>query len=706
MLFCSDGLSGMVDDDRLAEVLGQGDDPQAVADALVQAALKGGGEDNITAVVVMAIAGEVPEGGGAAAAAAPRFGPERRDAEPGGPRGAAMSARRALGRLRGRVVVLVAGAAALLLVLVVAVALFNSSVYFVGTRDGRVALYNGLPYVLFGRELSHVVEVAPTRYAAVGRVREGARGRPRADHQGGGTALHPRSRPLHDHVAAGDHGWLHHHIDRRGGHLVPGAGEHVVHCGGERTRRPWGRPSRSPPRDRGEEAMSRSNRELLFLFPALLVTTVGFALVYMRESETLDWYSLSYGAAFLGLFGLVHVFRRLLVPRADPYLLPITALLSSLGILMIYRLDQRLALLQAEWLVVGLVVFVAILVLFRRYEVLADYRYLVGLLGILLLLFTIVAAREVNGARLWVRFGGIGFQPPEFAKVLLVVFFAAYLADVRELLAVSTRRVLGVAVPPFRYLAPLLAVWALSLALMIFLKDLGTSLLFFGALLALLYVATGRPLYVVTGLGLFAGGSVVLYQLFHHVQVRVDVWLNPWSDVAGRGYQIVQSLFALAAGGLFGRGLGEGYLLLRSGQPIIPALETDFIFSAIGEELGLAGAAAIVLLYFIFVYRGLRVAVDARDDFSRLLAAGLTALFGLQAFIILGGVTKLIPLTGITLPFVSYGGSSIVANFALLALLLLASDRGMQQEERLVKEAVERGAVVPAPGPRVAQGRG
>jgi cell division protein FtsW (lipid II flippase) len=436
--------------------------------------------------------------------------------------------------------------------------------------------------------------------------------------------------------------------------------------------------------------MSRRNRELLFLFPALLVTTIGFASVYIRRSDSLDWYSLGYGAIFLGLFGLVHLVRRVLAPQADPYLLPITALLSSLGILLIYRIDEKLALQQAEWLLVGLVVFVAVLVLFRHYEALADYRYLVGFAGIGLLLFTILAAREVNGARLWVRLGPVGFQPAEFAKLLLVIFFAAYLADVRELLAVSTRRVVGIAMPPFRYLAPLLAVWLLSLALMVFVKDLGTSLLFFCALLALLYVATGRPLYVVTGLLLFAGGAFVLYNLFGHVQTRVDIWLDPWRDVAGKGYQVVQSLFALASGGLFGKGLGQGYLTLQNGRTIIPALETDFIFSAIGEELGLAGAVAIVLLYFIFVYRGLRVALDARDDFSRLLATGLTAMFGLQAFIIIGGVTKLIPLTGITLPFVSYGGSSIVANFALVALLLLASDRAMEEEEQFVREAAAR----------------
>ena len=426
--------------------------------------------------------------------------------------------------------------------------------------------------------------------------------------------------------------------------------------------------------------MSTRNKELLLLFPAILLTTIGFATVYIRRSEDLDWASLSYGAIFLGLFGLAHVARRLLVPSADPYLLPITALLSTLGILMIYRLKPELALQQAIWLVVGLVTFVLVLVGARRYRRLVRYKYIVGLAGLTLLLFTILFAREIGGARLWVRFAGVGFQPPEFAKLLLVIFFAAYLCDMRELLAVSTHRVLGLALPPFRYLAPLLTIWGLSLAMMIFMKDLGTSLLFFGALLAVMYVATDRLFYVVLGMGLFAGGAFLLYQIFPHVQTRVDIWLDPWADPTGKGYQILQSLFALAAGGLFGRGLGDGYLLLQSGATIIPALETDFIFSAIGEELGLAGSAAIVLLYLIFVFRGLRMALRSRDQFSRLLAAGLTSIFGLQAFIIMGGVTKLIPLTGITLPFVSYGGSSIVANFALLALLLLVRDASAQDE--------------------------
>jgi cell division protein FtsW (lipid II flippase) len=426
--------------------------------------------------------------------------------------------------------------------------------------------------------------------------------------------------------------------------------------------------------------VSIRNRELVFLIPALVLTTLGFALVYSQKSLTLSWSSLTYGGLFLALFAIAHIGRRVLAPYADPYLLPVTALLSTLGILVIYRLNEKLALQQALWLVVGLVAFLLVLAFVRDLRVLRDYRFVIGIAGLLLLLFTAIFGREINGARLWVAFGPIRFQPAEFGKILLVVFFAAYLVDIREALTVSTRRVLGVPLPPFRYLAPILTIWALSMVLMIFMKDLGTSLLFFGALLALLYAATGRFFYVVVGLALFVAGAALLYYIFPHVQSRIDVWLDPWKDPSGKGYQIVQSLFALAAGGLFGRGLGQGYLILPSGRSIIPALETDFIFSAIGEELGMVGAMGIILLYLIFTYRGFRIAVRSRDDFSRLLATGLTGIFALQAFIIMGGVIKLIPLTGITLPFVSYGGSSIVANFVLLALLLRASDQVARDE--------------------------
>jgi len=429
--------------------------------------------------------------------------------------------------------------------------------------------------------------------------------------------------------------------------------------------------------------VSLRNRELVLLIPALFLTTMGFALVYTNKAADFHARSLTYGVIFLVVFAIAHLGRRFLAVKADPYLLPVTALLSTLGIVFIYRLDEELALKQAIWLVAGVAAFVLVLASVRDMKLIARLRFPIGILGVLILLFTALFGREVNGARLWVYIGSVGFQPGEFAKILLMVFFAAYLVDIREVLTVSTRRVLRVPLPPLRYLAPLLTIWVLSMALMVFMKDLGTSLLFFGALLALLYAATGRVFYVLVGLLLFFVGALALYLLFPHVQTRVDIWLNPWDDAQGSGYQIVQSLFALAAGGIFGRGLGEGYLTLPSGQARIPYVETDFIFSAIGEELGLVGAVGIILLYLTFAYRGYRVATRAGDDFRRLLATGLTSIFALQAFLIMGGVIKLIPLTGITLPFISYGGSSVVANFILVALLLRISDRSMADEKGL-----------------------
>lgn len=438
--------------------------------------------------------------------------------------------------------------------------------------------------------------------------------------------------------------------------------------------------------------MSVRNRELVFLLPALVLTTLGFALVYTVKAESLSWSSLTYGLLFLVLFLIAHLGRRVLVPLADPYLLPVTALLSTLGLLLLYRIDPEFALKQTMWLVVGLVAFLLVLALVRDLRPLARHKYWLGAAGLLLLLVTAGIGREINGSRLWIVLGPIHFQPAEFGKVLLIAFMAAYLVDVREVLTVSTRRVLGVPFPPFRYLAPLLAVWGFSILLMIFMKDLGTSLLFFAALLALIYVATGRAFYVVIGIALFLIGALALYFAFSHVQTRVDIWLNPWNDTSGSGYQIVQSLFSLASGGMFGRGLGQGYLILQNGNPIIPNLQSDFIFSAIGEELGLVGGVGIILLYMIFTYRGLRVAMASRDDFSRLLAAGLTSIFALQSFIIIGGVIKLIPLTGITLPFVSYGGSSIVANFVLLALLLRASDSAARDADGASGVVAQRAA--------------
>ena len=311
----------------------------------------------------------------------------------------------------------------------------------------------------------------------------------------------------------------------------------------------------------------------------------------------------------------------------------------------------------------------------------------------MLLLVTAAVGQEINGARLWVALGPIHFQPAEFGKVLLVVFFAAYLVDVREVLTVSTRRVLGVPFPPFRYLAPLLTVWGFSMLLMIFMKDLGTSLLFFGALLALIYVATGRFFYVVVGVFLFLLGATALYFVF---SARADPGRRLAEPVDGPERQGLSDRPVACSrsppGGSSAGGWGRDTSSCNRAIPSSRTWRSDFIFSAIGEELGLVGAMGIILLYLIFTYRGLRIAMASRDDFSRLLATGLTSIFALQAFIIIGGVIKLIPLTGITLPFVSYGGSSVVANFVLLALLLRASDRAGSDKVASTRAASDRAA--------------
>jgi cell division protein FtsW (lipid II flippase) len=318
-----------------------------------------------------------------------------------------------------------------------------------------------------------------------------------------------------------------------------------------------------------------------------------------------------------------------------------------------------------------LVLFTGTLLLVRDYHALANYKYLIGFAGVLMLLLPAIPGigHEVNGAQLWVRIGGFQFQPGEFAKVLLVIFFAAYLAERKELLSIASRRVAGLHVPDPKHFGPLLLMWGLSLAVMILEKDLGSSLLFFSIFLVMLYIATARVVYALIGSALFAIGAWFSYTAFDHVQTRVRVWLDVFDPklVNDESYQMAQSLFALATGGLFGTGLGQGR------PEIIPAAETDFVFSALGEELGLFGTAAIVVCFLLLVGRGFRTALVARDDFGRLLAAGLTAIFGIQTVIILAGVTRLLPLTGITLPFMSYGGSSLLANFVLIAILIRIS---------------------------------
>ena len=412
------------------------------------------------------------------------------------------------------------------------------------------------------------------------------------------------------------------------------------------------------------------------------LTALGFASVYIARSDEVSTESLTYCAFFLALYLAAHLAARLVVPRADPYLLPMTALLTAIGLTMIYRLDPDDAGRQALWVVIGVGVFAFTLIVLRRdYRVLETYKYLFGLSAIALLALPALPGigKTVNGARLWVDLGPVQFQPGELGKVFLIIFLAGYLRDKREMLAQYRLKDIG----------PLLLIWGAAMLVLVQTRDLGSALLYFGIFLGMLYVATGRLSFVAAGLVLFVGGAAFVYQKVSHVQERVTIWLEPWTDApvfcATTGeqalrqdcgsFQLVKSLYSIGNGGFGGTGLGQGTFTTTSGDPIIPFLNTDFIYSAIAQELGLVGACALLLVYMLFVTRGMRTALVAQDGFSKLLAAGLTFGFALQAFIIVGGVLRVIPLTGITLPFVSYGGSSIVSNFVLLALLLLVSNR-------------------------------
>ena len=422
------------------------------------------------------------------------------------------------------------------------------------------------------------------------------------------------------------------------------------------------------------------NRELLALIPASLLVTAGFTAVLMQRHDLVSNLSVTYGAIFLGLCVAAHLVIRMTLPDADPYLFPLVALLACFGLVMIYRIDESLARQQAEWFVVGIVLFAGTIIAARNLPVLERYRYIIATVGILLLLLPLVPGIKspVNGANLAIHFGSLTFQPAEFSKIAIIIFLASYLRDTRQMLVVGARRFLGLTIPPLKHFGPLLVIWGLAMLELFAIRDLGTSLMFFGAFLALLYVATGRISFVVVGLALFALGAWFLGTHTPHVQDRVDAWLHPFRPALynkiGGSYQIAQSVFAQADGGLFGRGFGEA-MLSFNGATIVPAPQTDLIYAVIVNELGLAGAAALIIVYLLVVQRGLKIAVLARDSFSKLLATGLTAVFALQVFVIVGGVTRVIPLTGVTLPFVSYGGSSILANFILLGLLLVVSDK-------------------------------
>jgi cell division protein FtsW (lipid II flippase) len=413
---------------------------------------------------------------------------------------------------------------------------------------------------------------------------------------------------------------------------------------------------------------------------ALLITTLGFATLIFAQGATSP--PLIYGAYYAGTLFALYLGVRLMLPHSDALLLPLVTLLTGLGLVMIFRLTynvdekQGLAITQAVWILIGSGTMFLLVLFFRNYHRLFDYKYLLAAVAVLLIASTFTPlGYEVNGARLWVSLGPVGFQPSEFARIALIIFFAGYLAETRDLLAATSRTILGVQIPALKYFGPVALVWAASLGLLVFEKDLGSSLLFFAVPLLMLYAATGRIAYVLLGTVLFSVGSFLAFLLFDHVKVRVRAWIDPWAYPDTDGFQILQSIFNIADGGLLGTGLGAGF------AQTIPEVETDFVFSAVASELGLLGATAVLLAFLAFVYRGTKIALLAEDDASKLLAFGLTAMFAIQTLVIVGGVTKAIPLTGITLPFVSYGGSSVVGNFILTGLLLLISERAGRREE-------------------------
>lgn len=421
------------------------------------------------------------------------------------------------------------------------------------------------------------------------------------------------------------------------------------------------------------KALGRRRRttELGLLILAVLIICGTYALASLGRSASLPADIVPFLGVLVALLVVAHIANRRLAPAADPLFLPLAALLNGIGYVFIARLDGDLAALQASWTAVGIFGYVGTLIVVRDVRILQRYRYTFGLAGVLLLVMPLLPfiGTSIYGSRIWVSLGPIGFQPGELAKICLAIFFAGYLVERRELLGVATFRIGRLNTPDPKHFAPILLAVGFSLIVMVFEKDLGSALLFFVLFIVMLWVATGRASYVAVGMTLFAASAYFAWRVFDHVQTRVTVWLNPWSDPLDKGFQVIQGAYALAWGGVAGTGPGLGI----SGR--IPADESDFIFAIIGEELGLLGATAVLCAFLLLAGSGLRVARRSADPFGALLAVGLTTLIAFQAFIIVAGVIRLLPLTGVTLPFVSYGGSSLVANYILLALLVRISDQ-------------------------------
>ncbi len=435
---------------------------------------------------------------------------------------------------------------------------------------------------------------------------------------------------------------------------------------------------------------TRRSAELGLLVGAWLLGVFAWVLVDSATGSSSfgGWTSLvSAGVLML----IAHSVIRWQVPFADPIIFPIACALNMLGLAMIHRLDIANAVraqangspkptpdvyLQITWMAIGLVIFMGVLISVQDHRRLQRLTWTAGFTGIILLFLPLLpfVGTVINGARLWIHVLGFTFQPGEIAKVALTIFFAGFLVTRRHSLSLVQTQLFGIGVPRAKDVGPLVLTWVVALMVLVLERDLGTSLLFFGLFIVMLYVATARRSWVLIGTSLLAVGGYFAYLAFGHVRIRFDVWLHPFADASGNGFQIVQSLYGLANGGLFGTGWGKGY------PQLVPFAKTDFITSALGEELGLAGLVAILLMYAILVERGARAAIATRDPFGNLLAIGLTTVLGLQTFIVMGGVTRLIPLTGLTTPFLSYGGSSLVANYLILAILVRVSNSARQPD--------------------------
>lgn len=429
--------------------------------------------------------------------------------------------------------------------------------------------------------------------------------------------------------------------------------------------------------------MSRRTTELLLLIAAAFPVTLLYAMYVVTAGAALSFQTLAVPLGLFAAFAAAHIGVRIFAPGADPAILPVVFTLSGIGITFVTRLQPDASLGQVVFLFLGVALMVGTLAVVKNLEVVKRYKYVLGIAGIILLVLPMFIGTEIYGSKLWIKIGGFQFQPGEFAKVLIVLFLAGYLAENRELLSISNRTVLGIKFPRLRLLYPLFIVWGVCLLVVAFERDLGSALLFYTIFLIMLYVATGRVSYVIIGLALLAVGAFGMYQIMSHVQVRVAIWLDPFSDAQNLGYQIVQSLFSLADGGLAGVGIGKGM------ADIIPVVASDMIFAAIGEEMGLLGGSAVLLLFMLFAVRGLTTAARAKSDLAAFSAAGLTAAISFQAFTIVGGVTKLIPLTGVTLPFMSQGGSSLLASFVIVALLLRAGDEATGRSTEIANTSTD-----------------